>query len=575
MKMNKLARMIVGLVLTAAVATGCGSSGGSSSASSTTGDSAAATESTDSSAAVATESEDVSSGRISGGLVVQENPDITTEGKSTDTTINISNHEDIAGIDAFAAPQAGRNDIRYLIYDQLAVMTKAGGDVDEMDWQMAKNIEKVDDTTYNIEIYDYIHDSEGNPITADDIVFCYESVKNSGVSAKFSRLYDSMEKVDDYNLVLHLKSNALGTAQYVLQYVPIVSQKAYESQTEGERSQYPIGTGAYKITDYVSGGYCYLERLDDYWQTDSSKWSYAYSGQAKEIKIVVQTEASQRANALVTGSADVVDLVDSTDIGLFMNDDGTAKDGYNVLKYVYGNAYFLCFNASESSVLNNIHLRKAVSYAIDAKGVMDGTYGENGYVLSKDIVNPLVSDYNPDWDTEDYYDYNIDKAKEELEESGLENVSLRLMTSTLSDEKAMAVFIQQYLSVIGIDVTIDSYDTALETDLKQDATQWDMRLENHGSSDYCSDAWQISFLDSDGLTDFMVVDTEYQDLVAQASNVDTHSQETVDAVHDYLKEQCYFVPFGNYYKYSAAKDTVLAWPLHPYNFLLYGGFITE
>ena len=100
----------------------------------------------------------VSSGKISGGMTTVDHPEITAEGKSADMTITVSNYVDIAGISPFAAPQSGRNDIRYLIYDQLAIMAKPGGDVDEMDFQMAKNIEKVDNDTYKIELYDYIHD---------------------------------------------------------------------------------------------------------------------------------------------------------------------------------------------------------------------------------------------------------------------------------------------------------------------------------------------------------------------------------------------------------------------------------
>ena len=451
MTKKKWSRFLVALlVLTMSVWTLAGCGGSSSTATQ------AAAQGGQSQAAAETQAAEtqaaVSSGKMSGGLTAVDHPEITAEGKSEDLTVTVSNYVDIAGIAPFAAPQSGRNDIRYLIYDQLAIMAKPGGEVDEMDFQMAKSIEKVDDATYKIEIYDYIHDWAGNPVTADDVIFSYKTMGDSGVSGKFSRLFDYMEKVDDYNLILHLKNPALGTAQYVLQFCPVVSQKAYESQSEGERAQYPIGTGGYKIVDYVSGGYCYLERVDDYWQTDESLRSYAFSGQAKEIKIVVQTEAAQRANALVTSNVDVVPVVANTDIGLFRNDDGTPKEGYNVLAVLNGVTYYMPFNCSEDSILNNIDLRKAVSYAIDAKGVMDGTFGANGYMLSKECVNAMLGDYNPEWNNEDYYDYNMEKAQEYLEKSGEKDVSLRLMISTEANEKAMAVFIQQYLDMVGIKV---------------------------------------------------------------------------------------------------------------------------
>jgi len=517
-----------------------------------------------------------SSGKLAGGMTAAEHPEITTEGRSQDITVTVSQYVDIAGIDAFAAAQAGRNDIRYLIYDQLAIMAKPGGSVDEMAWQMAKNITKIDEDTWDIEIYDYIHDWAGNHITADDVVWCYTKMGTSGVSGKFSRLFASMEKLDEYKVRLHLKNTALGTIQYVLQFCPIVSQKAYEGMTEGQRAQTPVGTGGYKITEYVSGGYCYLERVDDYWQTDASKRSYANTAQAKYIKIMIQTEGTQRANALQTSGSDVATRLTSTDITRFRNEDGTAKEGYNVLSYPNGVTYFMPFNCSEKSPMSNIELRKAVSYAIDAAGVMAGTHGKTGYLFSKEVANPMLGDYNQDWLTEDYYDYNVEKAKEHLEASGLKDVELTMMTTTEDNEKSYAVFVQQYLAAIGIKVNITSYDAALCTEYKFNPEMWDIRVESLGNSDYCADAWNLYTTNaSAGVNYFLTVDPELDALVAAAGGLTTHSAETVEAVHDYAYENCLYIPLGNNYLYAAATDKLIIWPLHPFNYLIFGGFIFE
>ena len=566
-------RKLLAAALAAAMTLSLAGCGGGDSAETTAAKTASETEA---SQAEETTAAQVASGKLAGGMTAVEHPEITAGGKSEDITVTISSAVDIAGIDAFAAPQNGRNDIRYLIYDQLAIMKEPGGEVEDMAWQMAKNITKVDNDTYEIELYDYIHDWAGNPVTADDVIFSYTTMGDSGVSGKFSRLFDYMEKIDDYNVRLHLKNTALGTAQYVLQFCPIVSQAAYESQSEGERAQYPIGTGGYKIVDYVSGGYCNLERVDDYWQEDPSLRSYAFSGQAQKINIIVQTEAAQRANALVTNSADVVPVVSNTDIGLFRNEVGTAVDGFNVLAALNGNTYYVPFNCSEQSLMSNIELRKAVSYAVDNIGVMDGVFGKNGYLASKECANALLGDYNDEWNNEDYYDYDVEKAKECLANSGLSDVSLILMTSTDENEKAMAVFIQQYLSVIGIDVQINSYDAALLTEYKNDPSMWDLRIDMLGNSDYCADAWNLQVISNvTGLNSFLVADETMDQLIAEAGGLDTHSAETVEAVHDYNYEQCYYIPLGNNYKYSAATDKLEIWPLHPYNYLLYGGFIFQ
>lgn len=76
-----------------------------------------------------------------------------------------------------------------------------------------------------------------------------------------------------------------------------------------------------------------------------------------------------------------------------------------------------------------------------------------------------------------------------------------------------------------------------------------------------------------GVNKFLTVDKKLDELVAAAGNIDTHSAETVEAVHDYAYEQCYYLPLGNVYMYAAASDSLEIWPLHPYNHILFGGFI--
>lgn len=572
--MKKVLALILAAVMVISLAA-CGGNSGAPAANNAAGSSTSA------SAPVTAESVDLaesttSSGKLAGGMTSAEHPEITAEGKSQDITVTISQYVDIAGIDAFAAAQAGRNDIRYLIYDQLAIMAKPGGSVQEMSFQMAKSITEVDDVTMDVEIYDYVHDWAGNPITADDVVWCYNKMADSGVSGKFSRLFGSIEKTGDYSVRLTLATPTLGAHQYLLQFCPIVSKAGYESQTDGEHAQKPIGTGGYKITDYVSGGYCYLERVEDYWQTDPALRSYSNSTQAKEIKIIIQTEAAQRANALLTGQANVSTRLSSTDITMFRNEDGSAKEGYNVLSYPGSVTYYLPFNCSESSPMSNIELRKAVACAVDAEGVMAGTYGATGYLFSKEAANPMLGDYNKEWLTEDYYDYNLEEAKRHLEASGLTDVKLTMMTSTEDNEKAYAVFIQQYLAQIGIELEIASYDAALITEYRFNPEMWDIRVDSLGNSDYCTDAWSLyTTQSSTGLNYFLTVDEQLDALVAAAGNLSTHSAETVEAVHDYVYENCLYIPLGNNYLYAAASEALEIWPLHPYNYLLFGGFIFD
>ena len=513
----------------------------------------------------------VSSGKLAGGLTTNDEYDINMDELSKDISIIIANETDISACAPFVAG-AGRNQVRYLLYDNLALMKKPGGGVEDMDWVMAKDIVKIDNDTYEIEIYDYIHDSEGNHITASDVVFSYYELQASGASGKFSSHLESIEAIGEYKVRLVLKNNALGMAQYMLQFCHVVDEEAYKAQTEAQRAQSPIGTGAYKIKEFVAGGYVTLTRVEDYWQTDSSKWHYGNSGQIKEMKLIIMTEASQRSIGLENGSVDVVPNVAKDDVVNFMNVDGTAKDGYNVLKVLNSTTDFMLFNSSDKSICGDKNMRLAITYAIDRAGVMDGTYGKGGWLPSNETCTSVIDDYNEDWT---WHEYDLTKSAEYLKAAGYKGEEIRIICESTPQNKTKAELIQAYLIAAGMKATINAYDSALMTEYKKDPTMWDLQLNAGGSSDYCLDTWNLIFPinGATGLNSCMLPDQTAVDLMNAAGGLDTHSKDTVNAMHDYLYENVFTMPFGTYYKYSAAHDNMLVWPLHPWNYLIFGGLI--
>ena len=73
-------------------------------------------------------------------------------------------------------------------------------------------------------------------------------------------------------------------------------------------------------------------------------------------------------------------------------------------------------NRSTESPLNDLKIAQAVLYAIDQQGlinvVMEG-HGEPVYCYGSD----LNIGFQEKWKTEDYYNYNPEKAKELLKEA--------------------------------------------------------------------------------------------------------------------------------------------------------------
>lgn len=116
----------------------------------------------------------------------------------------------------FATGSTPRNWMVQNVYAALYCMPYYGASLEEMEPWLAKSCEKVDDLTYKVTLYDYIHDSKGNAITSEDIVFSYDMCYEKGGDVRIGSYLDNIEIVDDYTMLFHLKKSGPGVMEYLM-----------------------------------------------------------------------------------------------------------------------------------------------------------------------------------------------------------------------------------------------------------------------------------------------------------------------------------------------------------------------
>ncbi len=484
--------------------------------------------------------------------------------------------QDIGDISPFGASGAGRNYIKYMLYENLAQSKNFGDSLDQMSLIMAKKIDVVDDVTFNVEIYDNIFDTAGNQIKASDVVFSFVTMAASGNYEKVKSNLASVTALDDYTVEIKLVAPKIGMMEYMVGQVIIVSEKSYNDSTAEALATNPITTGPYVVAELVSGSHIVLGKNENYWQKDDSLKSYMSTQPIDKITLKVVAEAAQRAISLETKNADMVTSVASSDISRFLNGDNTAKEGYNVATTMGGLSTVLMFNCDNGSIFDNQALRQAVCYAIDKEALVLGALRGAGRITNT-FSTPLAADYNPAWDAEDYYNFDLDKAQAMLKESGVNasDLKLRIMVGSMAAHKSTAEIIQAYLLQLGINSEIMVCDNALFNSYKYDSTQWDIIIDQKGTTDFVVNTWSLTF-DSTGFangTANFVHDDAFQALLMEACGIDTHNAETVEAFHQYLKEKAYGIGLYVMYTYSVATDKVEELVVHPQGQLIPGACV--
>ena len=114
--------------------------------------------------------------------------------------------------------------------------------------------------TWTVKIRDDVSFTDGEPLTAEDVAFTYNTVKEASSVNDFTML-DYAEAVDDTTVLFHM-TRPFSIWPYTMAVVGIVPEHAYDSATYGSN---PIGSGRYILKQWDRGQQVILEANPDYY----------------------------------------------------------------------------------------------------------------------------------------------------------------------------------------------------------------------------------------------------------------------------------------------------------------------
>jgi len=540
MKVKKFLAVFLAVIMTAAALSACGSQGGSETTTRAAGDDGTKAE-TQAPAESATQPAE-------GGSEEAQQPDIAFE----DTKVRVAIQVDPAIFGPYQTTNKGRKEVLPEIYECLAMQQGVGGEIKGV---MAKDWHAVEgeENTYIVELYDYIKDSNGNDITADDVIYSYTDAGADDFKRYLVKM-DTIEKVDDYTLKIKMKNSKIDAFDMLISRVYVIDEDSFKADADAMTND-PVGTGPYDLTDYVAGSKVTLTARDDYWQTDAGKLVENQLQNVKTIEFNIIPEAAQQSIALETGVVDIINGMSANGVKRFEED-----ANFTVESVLGNNVKTIMFNCNEASPCNDIRVRQAICYAIDnesaMQGVLDGA-GKAAFCFG----NETSSDVSESWDDGTYYPQDLDKAKELLKEAGYENgLTLKLLTFTGEQETDIANIVYAFLDKVGIKVEILQYEEALVKTYQRDWSAFDMLiLQRNASGTYVVTNWYEKLSKTtwdDGLNYCGFADDNLEKLMDTAYDVKTHDEKSVKAVSDEINEKAYVYSMFAPLNYCVHNDIV-------------------
>lgn len=149
--------------------------------------------------------------------------------------------------------------------------------------------------------------SDGSPITADDVVFSFNSLitKGSPIYKFYYADIDRVEKVTSHHVRFYFKPNTKNRElPLIISSLKIFSAKDFKNREYDKPSLTPpLGNGPYKIKKFEAGRYIIFERDKNYWAQNlpTRKGFYNFD----EIKYDYYQDTTVTLQALFAGNIDV------------------------------------------------------------------------------------------------------------------------------------------------------------------------------------------------------------------------------------------------------------------------------
>lgn len=320
---------------------------------------------------------------------------------------------------------------------------------------LASDITYSDDYSYAVVTLAIRHWADGTPMTANDVIFSFNQIRNTPSSLYHPTIAPiaNVQVLDTLQLRFDFNRPMGGRVAHSLVF-PVIPSHHFSGQMVSRQLE-PLGSGAFILQQSTLPRELILSR-NPY---------YPAAGYMNSIRVIVTPSDETDFHALNQG---IINVLPASMSELIAH--GVSPVGLHTTSFPTHYLDTLVFNF-DNPILANVHTRRAIAYAL-----LDADFIYTTYLGQAVTTSSLAHPGHPAYlEGLNYHPFSLSASLALLEHAGFSTIaegvlgsvvsdvaiplSLRLLVNTESPERmAMAGFLQQNLTSMGIQVTLLALD---------------------------------------------------------------------------------------------------------------------